>query len=127
MDKSAIGKNVAKKIESKMKKLRVLTVVFGIAILIAGTLFVKANIFGLPHQKGGWLGMRALIYHDLSVSQKAEVGAIVGKYREKGKEINEQPLVAKETSKEAIEAEPFYMELLKQKSPNFQEGHKLRY
>lgn len=97
-----------------MIKYRILTVVFGLAILIAGTVAVKANAFGPSHHKGGCLGLRALMDLDLSDSQKVDVRAIIGKYREQGKEIREQLLKAKEEAMKRIEVEPFDEEKVRQ-------------
>ena len=44
-----------------MKKHRIMAVIFGLAILVSGTLAVKASAFGPPHHKGGCLGLRALM------------------------------------------------------------------
>jgi Spy/CpxP family protein refolding chaperone len=100
--------------ESKMTKLRILVVAFGIAILFAGTLALKANAFGPPHQKGGFHGLRALMDLDLSASQKAEVRDIIGEHREKGKEIRIQLFEAREKSMDEIETEPFDEEKVRQ-------------
>ncbi len=118
------------KMEGKMKKHRILTVISGLAILVSGTLAVKAIAFGPHHSKGGCLGLRALMDLDLSGSQKAEVRGIIGKYREKGKQIRDQLLEAKEKSMDVIEAEPFDEEKIRQAfqqiSPLLEEGMVLK-
>lgn len=97
-----------------MTKLRILAVTFGLAVLIAGALAVKANAFGPPHHKGGFLGLRALMDLDLSASQKAEVRDIISQYRGKGKEIRIQIFEAREKSIDEIETEPFDEEKVRQ-------------
>ncbi len=90
-----------------MKRNKMLTLVFGLAILFSGMLVVQAGAFGPRHHKGALIGLRALMELDLTDAQKVEVADIIEKYRDEEKEIVTQLKDARENLKNVVQADLF--------------------
>jgi Spy/CpxP family protein refolding chaperone len=90
-----------------MKKKKMSSVVFSIAIICSGLLAAQAWAFGPPPPGGVIPPLDALLELDLSDSQKVEVLNIINKYREEEKELNAQLQAAREETEDVIQAEPF--------------------
>ncbi len=90
-----------------MRKNKMLTLVFGLAILLSGVPVVQAGGFGPMHHKGGLPGLRALMELDLTDAQKTDVAEIIKKYRDEEVEIRTRLKDARENLMNAVHADVF--------------------
>ncbi len=90
-----------------MKKNKMLTLVFGLAILFSGVPVVQAGDFGPMHHKGGLPGLRALMELDLTDAQKTGVSDIIVKYRAEETGIRTQLKNARENLMNVVHADVF--------------------